>query len=141
MIAVDTNILVCAHREGLDRHQEALTRLRQLAEGPDPWALPVFCAGEFVRVVTHPRLFDPPSSLKQALAALDRIAGSPTCRLLAPGDRFMDLFAECLHDADARGNLVFDAQIAAVCREHGARHLLTLDRDFDRFSGIERLGL
>lgn len=99
------------------------------------------CAVDFVRVVTHPRLFDPPSSIDRALAALDRLAESPTCRVLVPGDRFLELFAAALRDGDARGNLVFDAQIAALCREQGARQLLTLDRDFDRFSGIEPIGL
>ncbi len=141
MIAVDTNILVYAHREELDQHAQALARLGGLAEGDEPWGLPIFCASEFVRVVTHARLFDPPSSLDQALAGLDRLLESPSCRLLLPRERFMRLFADCLHEADARGNLVFDAQIAAVCREHGARHLLTLDRDFDRFSSLETMGL
>lgn len=141
MIAVDTNVLVHAHREELARHPAALTRLRALAESDEPWALPVFCAVEFVRVVTHPRLFDPPSSLDEAIAALERLLASPSCRLLAPRERFIDLFAECLREADARGNLVFDAQIAALCREHGARHLLTLDRDFDRFPSLETIGL
>ena len=141
MIAVDTNILVYAHREELDDHRPALARLGELAEGDEPWALPILCAVEFVRVVTHPRLFDPPTSLERAIAALERVLASPSCRLLSPRERFMGLFAECLEEADARGNLVFDAAIAAVCREHGARHLLTLDRDFDRFSALERMGL
>ena len=141
MIAVDTNVLVYAHREELDQHEKALARLGGLAEGDEPWGLPVFCAAEFVRVVTHTRLFDPPSTLAEALAALDRLLESPSCRLLLPRGRFMRLFAESLQEAEARGNLVFDAQIAALCREHGARHLLTLDRDFDRFSSLETLGL
>lgn len=84
-------------------------------------------------MVTHPRLFDPPSTLDEALAVLARLAASPTLRLLHPGPRFLGLFEECLREADARGNLAFDAQIAAVCLEHGARDLLTLDRDFLRF--------
>lgn len=141
MIAVDTNILVYAHSEELDLHVAAGARLRELAEGAEPWGLPVFCAVEFVMIVTHPRLFDPPSSIDRALAALDRLVESPTCRVLSPGERFLELFAAALRDAEARGNLVFDAQIVAVCREHGARQLLTLDRDFDRFSGIEPVGL
>ena len=136
MIAVDTNVLVYAHRSELTQHAAALSRLTDLAEGHEPWALPVFCAAEFVRVVTHPRLFEAPSTLEQALAVLERVSESPTLRLLHPGPRFLGLFSECLLEADARGNLVFDAQIAAVCLEHGARDLLTLDRDFARFSRL-----
>ena len=141
MIAVDTNILVSAHRVELPRHGDALERLRQLAEGDLPWGLPVFCLGEFVRVVTHPRVFAPASSLAQALAAVDSLLESPTLRLLCPGPRFPRLLARCLERGDARGNLAFDAQIAAVCLENGASTLLTLDRDFDRFEELRTVGL
>ena len=65
MIAIDTNILVYAHREELPLHRKARARLVGLAEGFEPWALPVFCLGEFLRVVTHPKVFDPPSTLRQ----------------------------------------------------------------------------
>jgi len=58
---------------------------------------------------------------------------SPSVRVLVPGARYPQIFAACLRAGDARGNLAFDAQIAAVCLEQGARELLTLDRDFARF--------
>ena len=141
MIAVDTNILVHAHREDLPRHTRALEWLRHLAEGNVPWGLPVFCVGEFVRVVTHPRIMNPPSTLEEALSALDGLLQSPTVRVIAPGPRYPVLFGEAVRAADARGNLAFDAQIAAVCREHGVSRLLTLDRDFARFPGIHVLTL
>lgn len=96
----------------------------------------MFCLGEFVRVVTHPRILDPPSSLDQAWTAIDGVLASPTLWVLYPGERYPNLFHEALVDAHARGNLAFDAQIAAVCRERGASRLLTLDRDFARFAGL-----
>lgn len=141
MIAVDTNILVYAHREELPQHTVARARLTVLAEGDAPWALPVFCLGEFLRVVTHPRLFDPPHTIDEACSALDRVLESPSVRLLNPGERFWALLAEAVREADATGNLVFDAQLAALCRENGVSALLTEDRDFDRFPGLrtERL--
>ena len=108
-----------------------------LAEGRVPWAIPVFCRGEFVRVVTHPRIFDPPSTLDQAVSALEDLMLRPTLRVLNPSPRYPVLFNESVRSADARGNLVFDAQIVAVCREQGASQLLTLDRDFARFPGIQ----
>ena len=141
MIAVDTNILVYAHRQQLPQHERSLLWLRHLAEGPLPWGLPVFCLGEFVRVVTHPRVLNPPSTLQQALNALDGLTQSPSMRILTPGPTYADLFKEAVRSADARGNLAFDAQIAAVCREHGATKLLTLDRDFARFPGIQLVAL
>jgi toxin-antitoxin system PIN domain toxin len=133
VIAVDTNILVYAHREELPQHAAALGRLTALAEGEVPWAIPVFCLGEFVRVVTHPRLFDPPHTIDEACAALGRVLESPSVRVLNPGDFFWPMLAEALRAADATGNLAFDAQIAALCREGGVSELLTEDRDFDRF--------
>ncbi len=136
MIAVDTNVLVYAHRSGVRQHGGALAWLRHLAEGNVPWAIPVFCLGEFIRVVTHPRVLDPPSTLDQALTALRSVLASPTARVLSPGPRYPTLFEEAVREADARGNLAFDAQIAAVCRERGATRLLTLDRDFTRFPGL-----
>jgi toxin-antitoxin system PIN domain toxin len=141
MIAVDTNILVYAHREELLQHAAARARLTALAEGDAPWAIPVFCLGEFIRVVTHPRLFDPPHTIAEACGALDRVLESPSLRILNPGQRFWALLVEAVRDADATGNLVFDAQLAALCRESGVNALLTEDRDFDRFPGlrIERL--
>lgn len=141
MIAVDTNILVYAHREELPQHAVARARLTALAEGDAPWAIPVFCLGEFLRVVTHPRLFDPPHTIEEGCGALDRILESPSLRILNPAERFWAMLAEAVREADATGNLVFDAQLAALCREHGVSALLTEDRDFDRFPGLrtERL--
>lgn len=136
MIAVDANILVYAHREELPQHRRALDVLAALAEGPASWALPVFVLGEFLRVVTHHRMFAPPSTRATAVAAVDALLGSPSVVVLHPGARYWPLLRDALDDADARGNLVLDAEIVAVCREHGVREVLTQDRDFRRFSGL-----
>lgn len=141
MIAVDTNILVYAHREETSEHRRALTWLAHFAEGIPPWGLPVFCLGEFVRVVTHPRVFDPPTALETALGALLGLLASPSLRLLNPGPRYPALYAHHVRAADARGNLAFDAQIAALCAEHAISALLTADRDFARFPKLHLLSL
>jgi uncharacterized protein len=136
LIAVDTNILVYADREEMPRHDEALAALRSLAEGAAAWALPVFCLGEFVRVVSHPRLFEPPTPVEDALDTVEALLGSPSVRLLLPGTRYWTLLDGVVRASEVKGNLVFDAQIAALCLEHGARELLTEDRDFTRFAGL-----
>lgn len=141
MIAVDTNVLVYAHREELPQHRPARRRLVELAESPARWAIPVFCLGEFLRVVTHPRLFHPPFEIGEACEALDRVLGSPSLVVLTPGDRFWPLLSRAANEARATGNLVFDAQIVALCREGGVSALLTEDRDFDRFPGFPTLHL
>jgi uncharacterized protein len=133
MIAIDTNVLIYAHRQEYPRHTEAKAKVIALATGAAPWGVPVFCLGEFVRVVTHRKVLNPPSSLAQATAFLDRLHDSDSFRVLLPDVDFWSDLKLTLGLADARGNLAFDAQIAALCLRHGAT-LLTADRDFSRFS-------
>jgi len=136
LIAVDTNILVYAHREELPEHGAALAVLRSLAEGRERWGLPVFCLGEWLRVITHPRLFSPPHTVSEAALAAERLLAAPTLELLVPGASYPELLLAAMREGGARGNLVFDAQIVALCREAGVRELLTEDRDFARFPGF-----
>jgi predicted nucleic acid-binding protein len=96
----------------------------------------VFCLGEFLRVATHPGLLAPRLTPGEACGALGRLLQSPSVQVLMPGERFWPLLVQAISEADATGNLVFDAQIAALCREAGVSALLTEDRDFDRFRGF-----
>lgn len=136
MIAVDTNVLIYAHRSETRLHDEALKTLTALAESDVPWALPVFCLAEFVRVVTHLRVFTPPTKLAIALEFLDGLLDSPSLRLLLPSNRYPGAFRAACEAGQVRGNLAFDAQIAASCLEHGVRDLITADRDFARFADL-----
>lgn len=143
MTAVDTNVLVYAHRAELPQHEAAASRLVALGESPARWAIPVFCLGEFVRVITPPKLFNPPHSAGEACEALARLLASPSVTVLSPGMGYSDSLAEAIREGNTAGNSVFDAQIVALCREHGVSRLLTEDRDFDRFRGLskERLAI
>jgi len=141
LIAVDTNILVYAHREEFDEHEAALIWLNHLARGSVPWGLPVFALGEFIRVVTHARVFDPPTAIERAIAALHALLDMPSVRVLGPDRAYPSHLLEAVRIGRAAGNLAFDAQIAAVCREHGVGRLLTRDRDFSRFPWIEIVDL
>jgi len=136
VIAFDTNVIIAAHRAEHPLHTKAGARLRAIVEADAPWGLPVFCIGEFVRVTTHARVFTPPSSLEEALLAIGGLLASPSARLLSPGESYFEHLIHALQSGDARGNLVFDAQIVAVCLEHGVDRLLTSDRDFARFKDI-----
>jgi uncharacterized protein len=140
MIAVDTNILIYAHREETSQHAQAKKHIERLAQGTPPWGIPVFCLTEFVRVVSHPRVFVPPSPLATALAFIEAILESPTVVVLIPDGNYWATFFELCVSAEARGNLAFDAAIAALCIAHGAR-LLTADRDFARFPALETMAL
>lgn len=136
MTAVDTNILVYAHREDSPWHEPAAAAVRALAEGPAPWAIPWPCIHEFLAIVTHPRIYDPSTPLA---AALDQVAAwleSPTLVLLAEGTGYVDGLAELLRSSRVTGPRVHDARIAALCLHHRVTELLTADRDFSRFAAL-----
>ena len=133
MRALDTNVLVYAEITNSDHHATALRLLTETAQGAEPWALPWPCIYEFLRVVTHPRVYHPPVPAQQALADLDRILASPSLILLSETDRHGQLFQQVIGAAGATGNLIHDAHIAALCLEHGVTEIVTGDRDFLRF--------
>ena len=137
MRAVDTNVLVFAEIESASEHDIARALLRELAEGPSPWAIPWPCIYEFLRVVTHPRVFDPPVPTTHALAEVRQLIESPTLLLLGEGPRHLETMEQVLEISGATGNLVHDAHIAALCVESGVSELFTGDRDFARFPQLK----
>ncbi len=141
MIAVDTNILIYSHRGETELHGPAASRITALAQGVERWALPIFCVTEFMRVVTHRRVFNPPSTVAQATAFIQGIVAAPSCELVRPGPEFLDHFIAAALQGNAHGNLMFDAQIAALCGEHGIDTILTNDRDFARFQSVQARSL
>lgn len=141
MIAVNTNILIYAHRGETELHGPAASRLTGLAQGPARWVLPIFCVTEFMRIVTHQRVFNPPSTVAQSTAFIEGILAAPNCELVRPGPEFPDHLIATALQGDAHGNLMFDAQIAALCREHGIDTVLTNDRDFGRFQSVQARSL
>ncbi|MHB8263507.1 MAG: TA system VapC family ribonuclease toxin [Acidimicrobiales bacterium] len=136
MIAVDTNVVVYAHRSEFPQHKTAYGKLVALANGTSAWGIPIFVVGEFLRVVTHPRVLHPPTPMREALRMLDTLLASPSARLLIPGTRYLEILEEIVVTSRATGNTVFDAQIASVCIENGAGTILTNDRGFMMFDGI-----
>lgn len=136
MIAIDTNVLVYARREEAPFHSEAKQLLRELAEGDKPWALPWPCVYEFLRVVTHHRVFDPPTALVSALQDLESLLEAPSLVLLGEGPEHPAHLRHMVSAGNAVGNLAHDAHIAALIREHGVDELWTTDRDFGRFPGL-----
>lgn len=136
MRAIDTNILVYAEIISSAHHHRALVLLTELAGDPRPWAIPWPCIYEFLRVVTHPRVFHPPVPMERALSDLGQILGSPSLRLLSETPRHAEIMERVLEGGNVSGNLTHDAHIAALCLEHGVSELLTGDRDFRRFPGL-----
>ncbi len=137
MIALDTNLLVYAHREDATCHDAARLRVTELAEGTRQWAVPWPCLHEFLAIVTHPRIWSPPTPLE---AALDQVAAwseSPGLVLLAESPGYWNRLAALCRAARVSGPLVHDARIAALCLHHGVDELWTADRDFSRFPALK----
>ncbi len=136
MIAIDTNILVYATRLESPFHAASVHLLRRLAEATEPWAVPWPCVYEFVRVVTHPRVFNRPTTLSDALEEIEAVLDSPSVVPLGPGPAHRGHFRRMVTGGAAIGNRAHDAQIAALVIEHGVEELLTADRDIARFPGV-----
>lgn len=136
MIAVDTNILVHSHRSDSEWHDPALARVRELAEGRARWALPWPCVHEFLAIVTHPRIWGPPTPLPAAIDQVDAWLESPTLVLLAESPGYWTELRVLLAAGRIQGPRVHDARIAALCLSHGVRELWTADRDFSRFGSF-----
>lgn len=134
MRAVDTNVLVYAHRLEGEEHEPAAEAIRILAEGPTAWAIPWPCVYEFFSVVTNRRIWGgKASTAKQAWAQLEAWFDSPTLRLLAEPVGFSAILRELTQRPRVRGPVVHDARIAALCLAHGVDALLSRDRDFSLF--------
>lgn len=136
MIAVDTNILVYAHREDSPWHAAASRVVTTLAEEPAAWAIPWPCLHEFLAIVTHPRIYRPATPLAAALDQVDAWRESPSLVLLSEGEAYWGAFERSVADARVVGPQIHDARIAALCLAHGVRELLTHDRDFGRFPAL-----
>ena len=136
MKAIDTNVLVYAEIVSSPHHKKARKLVTELAEGALPWAIPWPCLYEFLRVVTHPRVFHPPAPLQLVLSDLKAILASPSLVLLSETPRHFEVMEAVIKTSGVTGNLIHDAHIAALCLEHGAAELLTGDRDFARFPGL-----
>lgn len=136
MIAVDTNILVYAHREDSPFHAAAAERVRSVAEGRAAWAIPWPCLLEFLAIVTHPRIYQPPTPLPAAIAQVDAWLESPSVVLLAEPDGHWPRLRATLTSSRAAGPMIHDARVAALCAAYEVSELWTADRDFGRFQGV-----
>ena len=136
MIAVDSNLLVYAHREDSAWHAAAFDHMVRLAEGRAPWAIPWPCIHEFLAIVTHPRIYSPPSPLRKAIDQVEAWLESPSLVLLSESEDYWLEFRTILQAGRVSGPQVHDARVAALCQQHGVTELWSADRDFGRFPGL-----
>jgi uncharacterized protein len=136
VIAVDTNILVYAHRKDSAFHAAAFAQIKALTENRSSWAIPWPCLHEFLAIVTHPRIYSPPTPLARAIDQVEAWLESPNLTLMGESDQYWPILASLLQSSQASGPGVHDARVAAICMTHGIRELLTADRDFGRFPSL-----
>jgi uncharacterized protein len=137
MIAVDTNLLIHAHRKASPWFDVASSALQNLAESSARWAIPWPCLHEFLGVATHPRVFAPPSSLREAIRQVEAWMESPSLQLIGESPGHWKELCALAVAGTIQGPQIHDARIAAICIEHGVREFWTADRDFSRFPSLK----
>ena len=135
MVLLDVNVLVTAMREDAPRHREIKGYVEGLRRAPEPFGLSDLVLSGTLRVLTHPRVFDPPTPPKIARAYVAAIRATPNAVIVSPGPRHWDLFVALLEQSGAIGNLVSDAWHAALAIEHGCEWISD-DSDYSRFQGL-----
>jgi len=137
LIAIDTNLLIYAHREDSDFHSTALNTLKELSESSTRWSIPWPCLHEFLAITTHPKIFNPPSPQSIAIKAMEVWLAAPECEMIGEGPGYFEILKNLLSAGKISGPMVHDARIAAVCIHNGVRELWTADRDFSRFGSLK----
>jgi toxin-antitoxin system PIN domain toxin len=135
LILIDVNVLVYAFREDAPGHRGFKRWLEDVINADAGYAVSELVLGGFIRVVTHPRIFDPPAKLTDALGFCEALRSQPNCTLVGPGPRHWEIFTDLCRRVSARGNLVPDAYLAALAIETGSEWITT-DGDFGRFPGL-----
>ncbi len=138
MFVVDTNILVYAADEDSGFHKRCSKLIEEWRRQSSVWYVTWGILYEFLRVITHPRVFRKPWSVTEAWSFAESILASPSLGLLVPAERHADVAAEVIKGLPSlSGNLLYDAQTAILMREHGIRRIYTRDTDFHRFPFLE----
>jgi toxin-antitoxin system PIN domain toxin len=137
MIALDTNLLVYAHRSDSPFHGPAKELLESLRRQPSPWAIPWPCLHEFVAVVTHPKVFKTPTPIEACFACIDAWHAGDNLHLIGESDGYLGKLHRIATAAQLRGPLIHDARVAAICLHHGVGELWSADRDFSAFPQLK----
>lgn len=136
MIALDTNILVYAHRADLPEHTRAFAVVADALGGPAPVGLCWPVVQEFLAVVTNTRIFTGPTPPQAAFDQVEHWMTSPRALLLHESPSHLSTLRRLVTDGHVTGGALHDARIAAICVDHAVSELLTADRDFSRFPGL-----
>lgn len=135
MMLIDVNVLVYAHRRDAPHHAAYLSWWEQCAGSQQAFGMADLVLSGFLRVVTHPSVFNPPTALETATRFVEEIRARPNYVEIRPGPRHWEIFLKLCRTANARGNLIPDAYLAALAIESGSEWITT-DRGYSRFPGL-----
>jgi toxin-antitoxin system PIN domain toxin len=135
VILPDVNVLLYAFRSDSENHQRYREWLRSIVAGEHPYAISMQVLSSVVRIATHPRIFVKPSRLEEAIAFANALIDQAHCQIVEPGPLHWGIFCDYCRSAQASGNLVQDAWLAALATEAGCEWITT-DRDYARFRGL-----
>jgi toxin-antitoxin system PIN domain toxin len=124
-----------AHRPESPRFEEHRGWLSGALAGPEPFGVSELVLSSFLRIVTHHRIYREPTPTGTALSFCQQVLAAPAAVAVRPGPRHWGIFEDLTRTAQARGNLVPDAYLAALAVEQGAEWVTT-DRGFARFPGL-----
>jgi uncharacterized protein len=136
---IDVNILLYASDRGSPLHEKASAFLQRCAAGREVFCIAWITAMSYLRMATHPSIFARPLSPGEAAGNVEALLNLPQCRALGEEEGFWTAYRQVTQDVPARGNLVPDAHLAAVLRQHGVTKLYTHDRDFRKFDFLEAI--
>lgn len=137
MIAVDSNLLIYAHKEGSPFHTAAAELVDSLRHQRAAWAIPWPCIHEFIGIATHPCIYKPASTLAEALGFVGCLLASPQLHLLSESPGYFEKLRDIATSARLKGPRIHDARIAALCLHHGVSELSSADRDFSAFPQLK----
>ena len=132
----DINVLVYAHRQDTDEHRGYRDWLEAVVNAEAAYGLSDLVVSGFLRVVTHPRVFESPTPLADAMTFAGQIRDQPNRVVISPGNNHWRIFTNLCQRVDAKGNLIPDACLPAMAIESGCEWI-TADRDFGRFPGLK----
>lgn len=134
---VDVNILLYASDDSSPLHQKATGFLHQCASGREVFCLAWVTIMSYLRMATHPSIFERPLTHDEALRNVEALLKLPHCRVIGEEEGFWDTYRKTTADVPTRGNLVPDAHLASILAGHGVTTVCTHDRDFRKFSFLD----
>ncbi len=132
---LDANVLLYSVDKSSRQHIQCAEWIRSAFTGPHRIALPWQTIGAFLRIATHPRVFSRPLSSDSAWTVVEQWLAAPNCWIPEATERTARILGKLINELDIRGNLVTDAQLAALAIEHGVP-VVSVDSDFARFGEI-----